>query len=379
MKFQVNKDVLSEAVSFVVRILPQKVKNQILGGILIEADANALRVSVFDYEVSAQIETVAKVEESGRILVSSRWLSEISSRLPNAPVEFETSGTKLYLRCGTSSFTIPTLDIDAYPTLPELPPVSGSISGEAMADAVGQVAFAASKDDVSPWMTCVQIETTPKQISFVATDKYRIAVKEIDWQSRATEDLSALVPAKTLQEIAKTFANQTEVSIAIRGAGTDGKENTQGMIAFKANNRSVTSYLVKDNFPPVRSYFPKEATNYCVVASQDLIDATRRIALVLDNKPAAKYSFNEDQVILEASDAAEASESMPAELAGKTIEVKMKPQFVIEGVSAAKSEFVKIIFTNNDQPDRPGPVLISAHGQKDAQDSYRYLLQPNRF
>jgi DNA polymerase-3 subunit beta len=248
-----------------------------------------------------------------------------------------------------------------------------------MADAISQVAFAASKDDVSPWMTCVQIETTPKQISFVATDKYRIAVKEIDWQSKATEELSALVPAKTLQEIAKTFANQTEVFVAIRGAGTDGKENTQGMIAFKANNRSVTSYLVKDNFPPVRSYFPKEASNYCVVASQDLIDATRRIALVLDNKPAAKYSFNEDQVVLDASDAAEASESMPAELSGKTIEVKMKPQFVIEGVSAAKSEFVKIIFTNNDQPDRPGPVLISAHGQKDTQDSYRYLLQPNRF
>jgi DNA polymerase-3 subunit beta len=379
VKFQVNKDVLSEAVSFVVRILPQKVKNQILGGILIEADANALRISVFDYEVSAQIETVAKVEDPGRILVSSRWLSEITSRLPNAPVEFETSGTKLYLRCGSSNFTIPTLDIDAYPTLPELPPVSGSISGEAMADAVSQVAFAASKDDVSPWMTCVQIETTPKQISFVATDKYRIAVKEIDWQSKATEDLSALVPAKTLQEIAKTFANQTDVSVAIRSAGADGKEHTQGMIAFKANNRSVTSYLVKDNFPPVRSYFPKEASNYCVVASQDLIDATRRIALVLDNKPAAKYTFAADQVVLEASDAAEASETMPAELSGKELEVKMKPQFVIEGVSAAKSEFVKIIFTNNDQPDRPGPVLISAHGQKDTQDSYRYLLQPNRF
>ena len=84
LKFQVNKDVLSDAVSFAVRLLPQRTTLPILGGILIEADANALRLSVFDYEVSAQAEIVAKVEDSGRVLVSGRLLSEIASKLPNA-------------------------------------------------------------------------------------------------------------------------------------------------------------------------------------------------------------------------------------------------------------------------------------------------------
>ena len=87
MKFQVNKDALSEAVSFVSRLLPQRAPMLILTGILIEADANALRLSVFDYEVSAQVEIVAKVETSGRVLVSGRLLNEIASKLPNAPVE----------------------------------------------------------------------------------------------------------------------------------------------------------------------------------------------------------------------------------------------------------------------------------------------------
>ena len=104
MKFQVNKDVLSEAVSFAVRLLPQRTTLPILGGILIEADANALRLSVFDYEVSAQAEIVAKVETSGRVLVSGRLLSEIASKLPNAPVEFATDGSKVTVSCGSTKF-----------------------------------------------------------------------------------------------------------------------------------------------------------------------------------------------------------------------------------------------------------------------------------
>ncbi len=371
MKFQVNKDVLSEAVSFAVRILPLKNKQQILSGILIEADANALRFSVFDYEVSAQAEVVAKVEESGRILVSSKFLSDIAARLPNAPVEFEADGTKLLLSCGSSKFTLPLMDVEAYPTLPELPPVNGTISGDTFGDAVAQVAMAASKEEIPAWMTGVLIETSPTQIAFTATDRYRVALKEIDWVSNTAGDLSALVPAKTLQEIAKTFANQPEISIAIKS------DEERGMIAFKANNRSVTTQLIKDAARPVRGYFPQTTDNFSIVATQDLIDSTRRVALVLDKQPALKYSFGEAEVQLEANESAQASESVSAELTGKEIVVMLKPQFLIDALGACHTEFVKIAFTNNENPNKPGPVLITGHGAKDKADSFKYLLQPN--
>ena len=372
MKFQVNKDVLSEAVSFAARILPQRNKAQIiLSGVLIEADANALRLSVFDYEVSAQVEIVAKVEESGRILISSRLLSDIAARLPNAPVEFESDGTKVQLTCGTSKFTLPTMDVEAYPTLPELPAVSGTISGDSFSETVSQVALAASKEEFPAWMTGVQIEATPKTISFIATDRYRVALKEIEWTTSSTENLSALVPAKTLQEIAKTFANQPEVSIAIKA------DEERGMIAFKAGNRSVTTQLIKEQARPVRGYFPTKVEDFAVVATQDLIDSTRRISLVLDKQPALKYSFGEAQVVLEANESAQASESVSVEQTGKDIVVMLKPQFLIDGLGACHSEFVKIAFTNTDNPHKPGPVLISAHGAKDKTDTYQYLLQPN--
>ncbi|MEY4743790.1 MAG: hypothetical protein RIR34_1129, partial [Actinomycetota bacterium] len=366
------KDVLSEAVSFAARILPQRNKAQIiLSGILIEADANALRLSVFDYEVSAQVEIVAKVEESGRILISSKLLSDIAARLPNAPVEFESDGTKVLLSCGSSKFTLPTMDVESYPTLPELPPVSGTISGEAFSQTVSQVALAASKEEFPAWMTGVQIEATPKTISFIATDRYRVALKEIEWAASTSSDLAALVPAKTLQEIAKTFANQPEVSIAIKS------DEDRGMIAFKAGSRSVTSQLIKEQARPVRGYFPTNVENYAVVSTQDLIDSTRRVSLVLDKQPALKYSFDDSQVVLEASESAQASESVSTEMNGKEIVVMLKPQFLIDGLTACHSEFVKIAFTNNENPHKPGPVLISSHGAKDKTDSYQYLLQPN--
>jgi DNA polymerase-3 subunit beta len=376
LKFQVNKDVLSEAVSFAVRLLPQRTTLPILGGILIEADANALRLSVFDYEVSAQAEIVAKVESSGRVLVSGRLLSEIASKLPNAPVDFTTDGSKVVVSCGSTKFSLLTMPVEEYPTLPEIPAISGTITGEAFQNAVHQVAVAASKDDVTPVLTGVQIEAGEKSISFVATDRYRVALRDAAWTSNpAGVGAVALVPARTLQEVAKTFGNQGEISISIT------KSDDREMIAFKANNRSVTSLLLKGNFPPVKSLFPDNIDNYAVIATQDLIDSTRRVSLVLERESPLRYSFDEGAVSLEATgnETAQASENISAELEGKEIVVSLKPQFLIDGLAGVHSEFVKIAFTNNDNPNKPGPVLISSHGAKEKtdSDSYRYLLQPN--
>lgn len=376
MKFQVNKDVLSEAVSFAVRLLPQRTTLPILGGILIEADANALRLSVFDYEVSAQAEILAKVETSGRVLVSGRLLSEIASKLPNAPVEFATDGSKVTVSCGSTKFSLLTMPVEEYPTLPEIPSISGTISGEEFANAVSQVANAASRDDVTPVLTGVQIEASEKSLSFVATDRYRVALREAAWEGTAIAEGSvALVPARTLQEVAKTFGNQGEIQIAIS------KSDDREMIAFRANNRSVTSLLLKGNFPPVKSLFPADINNYAIVSTQDLVDSTRRVALVLEREAPLRFTFEDGTVQLEATgnETAQASESISAELEGKEIVVSLKPQFLIDGLAGVHSEFVKIAFTNNENPNKPGPVLISSHGSKEKteSDSYRYLLQPN--
>ena len=374
MKFSVNRDALSEAVSFVSRLLPQKAPMLILTGILIEADANALRLSVFDYEVSAQVEIVAKVESSGRILVSGRLLNEIANKLPNAPVEVSLEGSKVEVRCGSAKFNLSTMPIETYPPLPELPNVVGSVSGEDFHDAVSQVLPAVSKEDVTPQLSGVLIEGNDKALTLLATDRYRVAMRDVSWKGASGTEITPLVPSRILSEVAKTFAHQGEIQISVGGGEKE-------IIGFSANNRSVTTLLLKGSFPPVRSLFPADVEDFAIVNTHDLIDSARRVGLVLEREAPIKFDFKGGSVTLDASgnETAQASESVDVELTGKEIVVSLKPQFLIDGLSAVHSEFVKLAFTPSSDPNKPGPVLISSHGSKEKTDSdtFRYLLQPN--
>jgi DNA polymerase-3 subunit beta len=377
VKFQVNRDVFSEAVSFAVKLLPQRTTLPILSGVLLEATDSILTLSSFDYEVSAQTEVAAEIEEPGRVLVSGRLLAEIASRLPNAPVVFSTDESRITVACGSAHFTLLSMPVEEYPTLPQIAQSSGSLPAEAFANAVAQVAVAASRDDVTPVITGVQLEVSKTSLSLVATDRYRVAVREIEWAAgdSITDSVTALVPARTLTEIGKTFGHSGTISIAI--TSTDERE----LIAFQADKRTVTSLLIKGNFPPVKRLFPEDVDNYAVMNTAELIEATRRVSLVLEREAALRFSFSIDGLTLEAigSEQAQASETIDAFLTGGDTVVSLKPQFLLDGLGAVHSEFVRISFTKTDNPNKPGPVLVTSQSSKDqaGADNYKYLLQPN--
>ena len=307
MKFQVNRDVFSEAVSFAVKLLPQRTTLPILSGVLIQANDDGLVLSSFDYEVSSQTEIQADVEEPGTVLVSGRLLAEIAGRLPNAPVRVSTEDSRISVTCGSASFTLLSMPVEEYPSIPEIGAESGVVPAEEFATAVAQVAVAASRDDVTPVITGVQLEVRENNLSLVATDRYRVAVREIDWDGggvASEETITALVPARTLQEVGKTFGHSGTISVAI--TSRDDRE----LIAFSAEKKTVTSLLIKGNFPPVRRLFPETVDNYAVMNTAELIEATRRVALVLEREAALRYSFTADGLTLEAigSEQAQASE-----------------------------------------------------------------------
>ncbi len=378
MRFQANRDVFSEAVSFAVKLLPQRTTLPILSGVLIEATENGLVLSSFDYEVSAQTEIQAEVEETGKVLVSGRLLAEIASRLPNAPVRFSTSESRITVSCGTANFTLLSMPVEEYPSIPQVSAQAGLVPAEEFAAAVAQVAVAASRDDVTPVITGVQLQISENSLSLVATDRYRVAVREINWDrgsTTTTETVTALVPARTLQEVGKTFGHSGTISVAI--TNTDDRE----LIAFTADKKTVTSLLIKGNYPPVRRLFPENVDNYAVVNTADLIEATRRVQLVLEREAALRFSFSADGLTLEAigSEQAQASEKIDAIVTGTDTVVSLKPQFLLDGLSAVHSEFVRISFTKTDNPNKPGPVLITSQTSREqaGADSYKYLLQPN--
>ena len=377
MKFQVNRDVFSEAVSFAVKLLPQRTTQPILSGVLLDAKDGVVTLSSFDYEVSSRTEIAAEVDEPGTALVSGRLLADIASRLPAAPVRFSTEDGKIAVSCGSARFTLLSMPVEEYPTLPQIAEQTGVLPAEDFSTAVAQVAVAASRDDVTPVITGVQLEVGDNSLSLVATDRYRVAVRAIDWDSGSTsvEGTTALIPARTLSEIGKTFAHSGTVSVAIvRG---DDRE----LIAFSADKKTVTSLLIKGNFPPVKRLFPETVDNYAVINTAELIEATRRVSLVLDRDAALRFTFSVDGLTLEATgtEQAQASETIDAHLHGDDTVVSLKPSFLLDGLSAVHSEFVRISFTKTENPNKPGPVLITSQSSKDqpGADNYKYLLQPN--
>lgn len=252
VKFQVNRDVLSEAVSFAVKMLPARTTLPILSGVLIEATTDGLVFSSFDYEVSTQTKVAATVETPGRVLVSGRLLAEIANRLPNAPVTFESVESRIQVSCGSANFTLLSMPVEEYPTIPQVEGETGVLPAEDFSSAVAQVAVAASRDDVTPVITGVQLEITGNSLSLVATDRYRVAIRDIPWESTGNvAELTALVPARTMQEIGKTFGHSGNISISLTN------KDERELIAFTADNKTVTSLLIKGNFPPVKRLFPK--------------------------------------------------------------------------------------------------------------------------
>ncbi|TQJ30376.1 DNA polymerase III subunit beta [Microbacterium sp. SLBN-146] len=379
MKFHVNRDVFSEAVSFVVKLLPQRNPQPILAGVLIEATDAGLSLSAFDYEASARTTIEATVDDPGTILVHGRLLSDIASRLPNAPIQIEVDEDGgILLSCGSARFTLSSMPVQEYPAIPEVTGDSGVVPAEDFATAIAQVAFAASRDDVTPVLTGVQLEVTGTSLSLVATDRYRVALREIPWDGGSTasdETMTALVPARTLTEVGKTFAHGGDIKVAFSGTGD------REIIAFTAGNKTVTSLLIKGNFPPVRRLFPEATEHHAVVNTAELAEAVRRVSLVLDRSAPLRFTFTTDAVSMDASgtEQARASESVDAHLVGEDVTLGLNPQYLLESLGAVRSEFARITFTSSENANKLSPVLVTPQTSVDkaGSDSFKYLLQPN--
>ena len=181
MKFVINRDVFSDAVSFAVKLLPQRPTMPILSGVRIEATADGVIFSSFDFESSARTSVQAAVDAEGVVLVSGKMMSDIASKLPQREVRIEDDGQKVSIRCGNSNFSLAKMPLEEYPTVPTVEGRTGVVEGKAFAEAISQVAISASREDVTPVITGVQLEVRENNLSLVATDRYGLSVVVIVW------------------------------------------------------------------------------------------------------------------------------------------------------------------------------------------------------
>ena len=368
MKFQVDRDILAEAVGWASRALPARPVIPVLSGLLLEA-ADGLTLSCFDYEVSARVEVDATVAEPGTVLVPGRLLAEITRSLPSLPVEFADDPEGVSLTCGSASFTLVTLPVEEYPDLPELPQTAGTVDGGALAAAISQVVPAASRDDTLPLLTGVNIEVDGDIMTLAATDRYRLAVRELPWSpARPGRQGEFLVPARTLADAARTMTPGVPVTVRLRsdaapgpvrvptggrpngpGRGSPGTPGQPGqpaetslrgadaMIGFESGGRRLTTRLIAGEYIKYRSRFPADLACRADMPAGPFTEAVRRVSLVAERGSAVRLSFGAGQVTIEAETQgrARARETVRADFEGPEPVIAFSPHFLLDGITAA--------------------------------------------
>lgn len=379
MKFSVERDVLTDAVAWAARSLPVRPSNPVLAGLLIETDPSGegLVLSTFDYETSARATIAASVQDEGKALVSGRLLADICRSLPSKPVHLTLDGAKVVLTCGQAKFTLQTMPVEEYPTLPAMPESTGSVSSELFAQAVAQAVTAAGRDDMLPVLTGVRIEIVGSDISLLATDRFRLSLRELHWSPSATDaEAHALVPARVLADTARSLTAGSSVTIALAGTGAG-----EGIIGFEGEVhggvRRTTTRLLDGEFPRVRSLFPTEHLTVARLDRSAFIDAVKRVALVAERNTAVQLMFDDNGLTLDAGhgDEAVATERIEAQVKGDPITTGFNPQFLLDGLTALEHPVVELAFT---LPAKPAVITGAPDldGEKDT--AFQYLLMPRR-
>jgi DNA polymerase III subunit beta len=373
MKFRVERDALADAVAWTAKSLPPRPSVPVLAGVMLKVAGGKLHLSGFDYEVSSEVEVPVHADADGTALVSGRLLAEITKALPAKPVEFAAIDAHVELVCGSARFTLPTMPVEDYPALPALPARAGTVDAAAFAAAVAQVHVAAGKDETLPMMTGVRVELNGTTLALLATDRYRLAVAEIDWRPDDPQvSANALVPARTLADTAKALgALGGDLTLALATG-----DASDGMIGFAAGERRTTSRLLDGaNYPPVRNLFPASHTARARVPVAALLEVVKRVSLVAERTTPVRLSFSADGLVVEAGGAEEAraSEATDATFDGEEpMPVAFNPQYLLDGLTAMPSPQVVFSFVEARKP----AVLVPANEDGQVLPGYRYLVQP---
>lgn len=329
-----------------------------------------MTVSGFDYEVSAQIGVPATISAAGRTLVSGKLLADITRALPNHPVEIAVDGARVTITCGSAKFSLPTMPVEDYPQLPAMPQLAGHLPSDSFGPAVAQVAIAAGKDDTLPMLTGVRMEIEDEKVTLVATDRFRLALREFTWEpSGEVGSTALLVPAKTLADAAKTLGgsgSKIELSLG----------DSDGLLGLSGSGRRTTTRLLDAEFPKYRQLLPSEHAAAAIIDVAPLVEAIKRVSLVAERGTQVRLEFSESSLRLSAGgdDEGSAEEELPVELTGDGLTIAFNPGYLLDGLGAMHTSRAQLTFTT---PSRPALIKpVDAEGE--VEPGYIYLLMPVR-
>lgn len=386
LKVRLVREDFAEAVAWVARNLPSRPTAPVLAGVLITGSEDGLTISGFDYEVSAEVQVPAEIASPGSVLVSGRLLSDITKALPGKPVDVSVEGTRVSLTCGSARFSLPTMAVEDYPTLPSLPEETGVLSADLFSEAISQVAVAAGRDDTLPMLTGIRVEISGESVVLAATDRFRLAVRELVWATSSPSlQAAVLVPAKTLSEAAKAGTAGSDVHLALGAGANVGRE---GLLGIRSGGKRSTTRLLDAEFPKFRQLLPTEHTAMATMAVAELTEAIKRVALVAERGAQIRMEFSDGVLHLSAGadDVGRAEEDLDVDFVGEPLMIAFNPTYLTDGLSSLHSERVTFGFTTPSRPAVLRPTSsdsavgdLSGEGPFPAvQTDYVYLLMPVR-
>ncbi|HYH52742.1 MAG TPA: DNA polymerase III subunit beta [Solirubrobacterales bacterium] len=366
MKLTTKREDLVSKLSIVSRAVSTRAATQALSGVLLSAAGDRVTLAATDLDLGLETGLDANVESEGSILLPGRLFAEVARSLPDANVEIESREAEhdVEIRSGGSSFHLRVLPAEDFPKLPR-PQDEGAlrIPAAALEESINLVARAASRDDMRPVLTGVFVTAAGREMTMVATDSYRLAVKRTELEADLGGELEANIPARALRELGRILSAE--------GAGEAVISLLPNQAVFQAGSILLSTRLIDGQFPNFRQLLPESYEHDVRLPRSDFLDVTRRVSQLAQRNAPLRLSFSSGEltVAAETPDVGDARETMPAAFDGEQLEIGFNPEFLKEGIESVSGDEVLIRLIS---PLRPG-LLEPVEG-----DEFRYLVMPIR-
>jgi DNA polymerase-3 subunit beta len=366
LKLAVSRETFLTRLGIAVRGVSTRSAIQTLAGVLIKVEGGGAELQATDMELGVRVGLELSDSTDGSAVVPGRLLLDVVRSLPkdDLTLEYRSSQQDVEVVSGPARFHLRTLPAEDFPKLPDTPE-SGvlTVPSEAFVDTINRVARAASRDETRPHLTGVLVSASEKELRMVATDSYRLSVKETTLDEPLSGSLEANVPARTLQELGRIAA--------AAAAGTIGVAALENQVVFTVDDVVLSSRLVEGRFPNYQQLLPDSYDHELRVNRAELVDVVRRISLLAQKNAPLRLSFSEGavQVSAQTPDVGEASETLPIPFGGEPFEIGFNPEFFRDGLESAESDdlVLKLI-----SPLRPGLIQSGDDG------GFLYLVMPIR-
>ena len=366
LKLTTKREELVSKLSTVSRAVSTRAATQALSGVLIEADEGSVTLSATDLDLGLRTTVEATIESGGSVLLPGKLLAEVARSLADDTVEIETREAErdVEIRSGSSSFHLRTLPAEDFPKLPSAEggdPIR--IPASALAESIDLVARAASRDDMRPVLTGVFVTAQGNEMTMVATDSYRLAVKRTELESPLSGEIEANIPARALRELARVLSAEgvEEAAITLQ----------QNQAIFEAGSITLTTRLIEGQFPNFRQLLPESYEHDVRLPRSEFLEVARRISQLAQRNAPLRFSFDQGELTVSAEtpDVGDAKETMPAAFEGEAMEIGFNPEYLREGIESVAGDEVLVRLIS---PLRPG--LLQPVDNED----FRYLVMPIR-